>query len=136
MYLTVYARSYLVNELTDGLGYGVPATPLGKAQKCSCLSGLATKAFSPPPPRLSGHRNFFPFIKKSYFSFSFREICEKISFYPMCVNIWICTHCTCTHAIPGFRLISRRYYKHEVNPCPGRFKQIFFWDHLIYNKKK
>ena len=33
------------------------------------LSGSVTKAFSPPPSRLSGHRNFFPYITM-FFSLS------------------------------------------------------------------
>ena len=40
----------------------------GNRQKSSFLSGPATKAFIPPPPRLSDHRNFFLYIKKSSFS--------------------------------------------------------------------
>ena len=43
---------------------------LGKPQKKYYLSGPATMAFSPPPPRLGGHRNFFPYIKKSSFFLS------------------------------------------------------------------
>ena len=39
---------------------------LGKPQKNSFLSGPATKAFR-PPPRLNGHRNLFPYIKKVIF---------------------------------------------------------------------
>ena len=37
---------------------------LGKLQKNSFLVVLP---LSPPPPQLSGHRDFFPYIKKSYF---------------------------------------------------------------------
>ena len=35
-------------------------------KKSSFLNGPATKAFS-PPPLLSGHRDFFPYIKKKKF---------------------------------------------------------------------
>ena len=38
------------------------------AKKGSFLSGPATGAFNPPSPRLSGRRNFFPYIKKVLFS--------------------------------------------------------------------
>ena len=34
----------------------------GSRKKSYFLSGLATKAFSSPPPRISGHRNFFLYI--------------------------------------------------------------------------
>ena len=39
------------------------------AKKRYFLSNPATKAFS-PPPWLSGHRNFFPYIKKKFFFLS------------------------------------------------------------------
>ena len=42
--------------------------PWGSRKKSSFLSGPATKAFSPPPSRLGGHRNFLPYIKKVFFS--------------------------------------------------------------------
>ena len=52
--------------------------PQKKVQKSSFLSGPATKAFSPPPPRLSGHRNFFLTFKKNYF---FSLVAQQENFF-------------------------------------------------------
>ena len=50
----------------------------GRRKKSSLLSGPATKAFSPPPPpRLSGHRDFFPWIK-----------CKKRTFFGASLRTW------------------------------------------------
>ena len=56
----------LCDDFTDALKtvkvFVLKCTYLGKPQKKFFFSGPATKALTPPPLELGGHRNFFFFL--------------------------------------------------------------------------